>query len=222
MTHAFDKAYWEQRYAAGGSGASSAPLPNPYLVRESEHLSPGTALDAGCGHGAEAMYLEARGWRVTAVDIAGQAINEARRRSAAAGLDVRWLEADLTSWSPDERFDLVTTHYAHPAMPQLDFYRRIAGWVAPGGSLLIVAHAPHPEHGEHAEHHRPGTPASLGEQGGPPPHAMVRLLDLLDLLSALDPDHWNIVSAEETSHTVPHGHGETVLHDAVVRASRRE
>ena len=32
------------------------------------------------------------------------------------------------------------THYAHPAIPQLAFYERIVKWVAPGGTLLVVAH----------------------------------------------------------------------------------
>ena len=54
---------------------------------------------------------------------------------------MEWVEADLGVWDPGTRFDLVTTHYAHPAMPQLDFYERIAGWVAPGGTLLVVGHA---------------------------------------------------------------------------------
>jgi hypothetical protein len=46
---------------------------------------------------------------------------------------VHWVEADLSTWQPDARYDLVTTHYAHPAMPQLD-------WDAPAGTLLIVDH----------------------------------------------------------------------------------
>jgi hypothetical protein len=41
------------------------------------------------------------------------------------------MEADLTTWEPDGQFDLVVTTFAHPAMPQLAFYERIAEWVAP-------------------------------------------------------------------------------------------
>jgi hypothetical protein len=50
------------------------------------------------------------------------------------------VEADLTSWEPGRQFELVATSYAHPAMPQLAFYARISGWVAPAGRLLIVGH----------------------------------------------------------------------------------
>ncbi|RKT54265.1 hypothetical protein C8E97_2881 [Saccharothrix australiensis] len=40
------------------------------------------------------------------------------------------VEADLGAWRTDARFDLVTTHYAHPAMPQPGFY----DWVPSGAS----------------------------------------------------------------------------------------
>ena len=103
---------------------------------------PGTALDAGCGEGAEALWLASRGWHVTAADIAAEALARAASRAAAqtpaSGL-VRWVEADLTTWAPETQFDLVTTNYAHPAMPQLAFYQRIAEWVAPGGTLCLYA-----------------------------------------------------------------------------------
>ena len=56
---------------------------------------------------------------------------------------MQWVQADLSTWNPDARYDLVTTHYAHPAMPQLEFYDRIASWVAPGGTLLIAGHLYH-------------------------------------------------------------------------------
>lgn len=109
---------------------------NPYLAQELRDLAPGTALDAGCGAGAEAAWLASRGWSVTGVDISAEGLAVARRREPA----VEWIEADLTTWHPGRPFDLVMTHYAHPAMPHLEFYDRIAQWVAPGGALLIVGH----------------------------------------------------------------------------------
>jgi hypothetical protein len=55
----------------------------------------------------------------------------------------------LAAWRPDARFDLVMTHYAHPAMPQLQFYGCVAGRVAPGGTLPArpAATAAPPPHG---------------------------------------------------------------------------
>ncbi|MCT1864292.1 class I SAM-dependent methyltransferase [Dietzia cinnamea] len=155
MAHEFDRRYWDRVWSgaedAGSAGdavrasAMATSPPNPHLVREIAGLSPGAALEAGCGAGAEALWLASSGWRVTGVDLAAGALEVAARRAEAAGLAdrVTWLEADLSVWEPGGRFDLVTTHYAHPSIPQLDFYERLAGWVAPGGTLFIVGHLHH-------------------------------------------------------------------------------
>ncbi|TDC38691.1 class I SAM-dependent methyltransferase [Micromonospora sp. 15K316] len=215
MTHAFDKDYWDQHWHQphGHSPAAMAGKPpNPYLAQATGDLTPGSALDAGCGAGAEAIWLAAHGWQVTAVDIAPEALALAAEREATSGMSgrVRWIEADLTVWEPDKRFDLVTTHYAHPAMPQLAFYDRISAWVAPGGTLLIVGHLHTSATTGHGHH----PPAEHGHH--PPAEASVTLADIT---AGLDGTRWEITSAEEHVRTIP---GRPVpLHDVVVRATRR-
>jgi cyclopropane fatty-acyl-phospholipid synthase-like methyltransferase len=177
--------------------------PNPYLATEVGGLEPGTALDAGCGAGAEASWLAARGWQVTAADISAEALARADERIVAAGVSdrVRLVEADLGTWVPDTLFDLVTTHYAHPAIPQLDFYERISDWVAPGGTLLIVGHLH-----THGAAHRPPAEASATAAA---------------ITTRLDVARWDVVTAEELhrTHDGPGGTG-AELHDVVVRATR--
>ncbi len=176
---------------------------NPHLVREVADLPPGSALEAGCGAGAEAIWLAQRGWQVTAVDIATAALERAAARDAAER--VQWVEADLSSWDPSTRYDLVTTHYAHPAMPQLDFYDRIATWVAPGGTLLIVGHLHHDAAHAHGD--------------GPPAAASATATTITD---RLPPTVWEVVTAEHSHRLVETiGGRETSLHDVVVRAVRR-
>ena len=204
MTHGFDKEYWEQHWQQGraeGSGSMAASPANPYLARETGDLKPSTALDAGCGAGAEAIWLASHGWRVTAADISSAALAAAVERAASAGITegVEWVEADLGVWDPGTRFDLVTTHYAHPAMPQLDFYERLAGWVAPGGTLLVVGHG---------HSHDPA---------GPPDEASVTAAAVT---ARLDDALWEVVTAEECRRVLPGGH-EVPLDDVVVRATRR-
>lgn len=204
MGHAFDKAYWDDIWRRGGAMGTAAP--NPHLREEVSGLTPGTALDAGCGAGAEAVWLASAGWTVTAVDIAAAALESAEARAAAAGMagTVDWVRADLARWEPGRQFDLVTTHYAHPAMPQLDFYRRISDWVAPGGTLLVVGHLNH--HGHH-------------DPGGPPAEASATAAGITGLL---DPARWLVVTATETRRTVGGRAGPAAtLHDVVVRAVRR-
>ncbi|MCZ2829009.1 class I SAM-dependent methyltransferase [Modestobacter sp. VKM Ac-2986] len=211
MTHGFDKDYWEQHWQdrPSGPGSMAGDPPHPYLARELTGLVPGTALDAGCGAGAEALWLAAQGWQVTAADISAQALARAAERAAASGAGdrVRWVEADLGAWTPDTEFDLVTTHYAHPAGPQLDFYDRIASWVAPGGTLLLVGHLHTHGHNGH------------GHGGGPPAEASVTAAAVT---ARLDGAGWTVETAEELRRTLPGPHGSTrTLDDVVVRATRR-
>ncbi|MEU4473666.1 methyltransferase domain-containing protein [Micromonospora sp. NPDC023888] len=212
MTHSFDKEYWDQVWGGDRAAAMAASQPNPHLVREVGDLSPGTALDVGCGAGAEAIWLATGGWQVTAADIATAALAHAAERAAASGVAgrVRWVEADLSRWRPDARYDLVTTHYAHPAMPQLDFYERIASWVAPAGTLLIVGHLHHQEHASAGHGH---------DEAEPPTSASVTAADIT---ARLDPLVWEVVTARE-SHRALTGHGghAVSIHDVVVRANRR-
>jgi SAM-dependent methyltransferase len=211
MTHAFDQDYWDRVWQDDGASAMGSSPAHPHLVREIGDLTPGTALDAGCGAGAEAIWLAEQGWQVTGVDLADAALRRATERAEARGVGdrVRWVHADLTAWEPSSAYDLVTTHYTHPAMPQLDFYDRIAAWVAPGGTLLVIGHMDHGDHG-----HRDGD-----GQGGQPPSAAS--VTAADITARLDPAAWTVVTAEESHRTVtgPGGRPAT-LHDTVVRAQR--
>lgn len=192
--HDFDKSYWERHWADHAS-MGIAPA-HPYLAAEVGDLPPGTALDAGCGAGAEAIWLATAGWQVTAVDISAAAL--ARGSARASGTTgIAWVEADLSAWTPPASYDLVTTHYAHPAIPQLDFYERVAGWVAPGGTLLVVGHL-HTHHGHHPDE---ATATAAG------------------ITARLDAERWEVVTAVETERSMPGR--EEPLHDVVVRARRR-
>lgn len=221
MTHEFDKDYWEKRWRegrAGDVGSMAVAPPSPYLAAEVGDLSPGTALDAGCGAGAEAIWLAAAGWQVTAADISAVALARAAERAGGAGVAdrVAFVEADLSTWEPGHRFDLVTTHYAHPAIRQLDFYDRLAQWVAPGGTLLIVGHLQADGHA-HADGHGHGRDDDHGhgDGGAPPAEASATAASISARLAG---DDWVIVTAAER-HREVEGHGRG-LDDVVVRAVR--
>jgi len=207
----FDKAFWEERWEEvhRAHTALRGRRPNSQLVAEAGDLAPGTALDAGCGEGADAIWLASRGWRVTAVDFATTALRHAREHAETldAGITSRidWVPADLTSWTPtEEHFDLVSAHYVHPAAPREALFRRLAASVAPGGTLLIVGH--HPSDRQTTGSHASATEVSFTAE---------------EVAASLDPDRWDIAVAEARPRpaTDPDGH-EITIRDAVLRARR--
>ena len=113
----YDRDSWEERWAqalrAHGDRVAQRP-PNAHLTAEIGGLRPGRALDAGCGHGSDTLWLAARGWRVTAVDFAALALTYARSTADAMGPGIAeridWVEADLASWMPQrDEYDLVVS-----------------------------------------------------------------------------------------------------------------
>jgi 2-polyprenyl-3-methyl-5-hydroxy-6-metoxy-1,4-benzoquinol methylase len=134
------QALWDQRHAAQDPIESTEP--DPTLFDEIGSLRPGRALDLGAGDGRNAIWLAEHGWKVTAVDFSQVALDRARSRAAASGVEVEWQLADLLDWSPDARlYDLVTLFFIHlPREERRAVYARAADSVAPGGTLLVVAH----------------------------------------------------------------------------------
>lgn len=135
--------FWEARYRDGGRLWSGRP--NALLVREAFDLVPGTALDLGCGEGADAVWLASRGWQVTGVDISHTALERAAGHSAEAGVSDRtgWERHELGETFPKGSFDLVNAQFLQSpvALDQQLILRQAAEAVTAGGTLLLVMHA---------------------------------------------------------------------------------
>ena len=201
-----DRALWQDRWlralAEHGDRLAERP-PNVHLTTELDGLPAGRALDAGCGHGAETVWLASRGWRVTAVDFATAALARARSAAAAAGPRIAeridWVDADLSAWSPaPEAYDLVVCLYLHAGDSAAQLVRRMAAAVAPGGTLFMTGH-------------RPVDPATGRETAAA---GQVQVSE--DDACALEPGGWELVVAEHR----PRAAAGTGV-DAVIRARRR-
>jgi SAM-dependent methyltransferase len=143
--------WFEPLYAAASGDAGRIPwadlAPNPGLFAWAEHqgatprIGP-RALVVGCGLGDDAEELARRGAQVVAFDISSTAVDWAKRRFPDS--TVRYEAADLldtpAAWA--RAFTFVFEAYTLQSMPQsmrplaID---RVAGFVAPGGTLLVIA-----------------------------------------------------------------------------------
>jgi SAM-dependent methyltransferase len=197
-----DHASWEQRYQ--GAAALWSGRANPPLVAEAADLSPGRALDVGCGEGGDVLWLAGRGWQVTGLDWSQVALDRAAEHAAAAGLTERvtWVRDDTTSWEPPAgAYDLVTAHFLHPtAAERGPLLARLAAGVAPGGTLLWVGH-PYDE--ERA--------AVWGAD---------RFVTARAVAAELDPGVWEVLVAENRPRA-DSGDGHHHEGDEVLRARRR-
>ncbi len=176
-----DASGWNERYAASTVWSGEPNVALVDIVRGLVEPVPGrtgdgahTALDIGCGEGADARWLASHGWAVTGVDWSDVALDRARSAIREAGLEATFVQGDATDpaflagLSPTGTFDLITLAFIHPEPEDRDSaYAHLPALVAPGGHLLVIAHDP--EHG-------------VRGFGGPPPN---RLLSPQAILGAL-------------------------------------
>ena len=125
--------------------------PNGRVVAELSDVTPGRALDVGCGEGADTIWLAQRGWAVTAIDVSEVAVGRARSAADEIGVAVVWMSGDALQepW-PASAFDLVSLQY--PALPKAAgeaAVRTLLAALRPGGLLLAVYHDLDDEHREH-------------------------------------------------------------------------
>lgn len=109
------------------------------IARAVENLTPGTALDLGCGIGTHALMLARAGWKVTGVDISDHAIRIANAAAEEQGVSARFVTADTTTWEPEHQYDLVYSTYALPSGADSHKVMRTAiKALRPGGTLIAV------------------------------------------------------------------------------------
>jgi SAM-dependent methyltransferase len=205
----FTREFWDDRYRSADRLWSGRP--NPQLVAQVPDPAPGDALDAGCGEGADAIWLAGRGRAVTGVDVSAVALERAAAHATARGREIAgritWRQADLLSWGPEPgRFDLVSAQFMHLPTAAFDaMFRRLAAGVRPGGTLLVVTH--HPD-----DLYR-----NLGRTGE------ADLFPSADgMAAALDPGRWEVVLAGVVERPATDVDGRPAMAaDTVLRAARR-
>ena len=109
-----------------------------FIEIEAASLPLGAALDMGCGTGDILLNLAAKGWNVTGVDFAEEAIRLARKSAVDRGLEATFMVGDSTSWEAPRQYDLVFSTFAMPAGDDMSrVVANMASALKPGGTLII-------------------------------------------------------------------------------------
>jgi SAM-dependent methyltransferase len=198
-----DRNDWNDRYRTRELVWTASP--NQFVVAEVTEagLAPGRALDLAAGEGRNAVWLAELGWDATATDFSDVAMTKAQELAGSRGVTVETVVADATEPLPGAPvFDLVVVAYLQlPEPDRSAALAHAAAAVAPGGTLLVIAHdESNIEHG----YGGPQDPAVLTS----PEEVATALLDL------------EVVKAERVERVVDTAEGTRVAIDHVVRAWR--
>lgn len=95
------KSYFNKFYKKGRSWRDS---PNPLILKVLKHISEGSVLILGAGSGVNAMFLNCKGFKVTAVDYSKEALNKLKEDDDES---VNYIISDIRDFEFNEKYDLI-------------------------------------------------------------------------------------------------------------------
>jgi SAM-dependent methyltransferase len=135
---AYSKVY--DRIGQRGFGERMAAVVLELLA--ARDMTPRSVLDLGCGTGSATLAFARAGLKTTGVDRSPQMLAHARKYADVEGLEIRFIEADMTDVPLEEQFDLATCIY--DAFNYLDgeqavtrFFHNAYQRLFPGGYLVF-------------------------------------------------------------------------------------
>ncbi|MGD1992147.1 MAG: class I SAM-dependent methyltransferase [Anaerolineae bacterium] len=143
------RSFFELRYLIGKVPWDTGVTPPELeaLVKDPA-VSPGRALDLGCGTGTNVIYLARHGWQAVGVDFSLLAILQARWKAFWTRLDCRFHRSDVTNLPfltcPfDLILDIGCLHSLSP--PKRGRYvSEVERLARPGGRYMLYAFTPRP------------------------------------------------------------------------------
>ena len=192
---------WDARY--GGDELVWTSTPNQFLVAEVVGLPAGRAVDLACGEGRNSIWLAEQGWEVTGVDFSPVGLAKAKRFADRWGVEVTWIESAIEDWTPSpDGYDLVAMLYLQlPQAARSAALSAAASAVAPGGTLVVIAHDV--------------DNLTRGFGGPPNPDVLYRVSDVTD--AAVEAG-LTVERAEQATRVVDTDDGPREAIDTVVRA----
>jgi len=139
MTVVPDRSHFEAAYQ--GRAPWDIDSAQPALIEVADDVT-GSILDAGCGTGENALFLAARGHKVTGIDYLDEPIRRAKQKAAARNLQATFLVMDALALKDlPETFDSIVDCGLFHCFDDDARRRYVAGLATvlkPGGRLWLL------------------------------------------------------------------------------------
>lgn len=143
------RAHWERVYAEKGEDALSWFEPRAetsLALLDAAGVAPQAVIDVGAGTSRFVDALLERGVPdITLLDLSEAALARTRARLGPDAARVRFVAADVTTWTPDRPYDLwhdrAAFHFLVDPDERAAYLARLASALRPGGHALIATFA---------------------------------------------------------------------------------
>lgn len=142
--------HWNGRYSTIGSAHVSwyeaSPSMSLELLDRCGIKSSASIIDVGGGASRLVDSLLERGHQdVTVLDLSGEALDEARRRTAEAGAAVDWMVSDVRDFAPVRQWDVwhdrAAFHFLTDAEERLRYVKALGDGLADDGLVIVATFA---------------------------------------------------------------------------------
>ena len=151
MTEFDRRAHWQDVYSSKNetevSWFEQSPAISLDLIRRSGAHSDTSIIDIGGGASRLVDALLEHGYQsVSVLDISEKALSVARARLRARASQVRWIEADVTRWEPEQKYDLwhdrAAFHFLTDPNDRRAYLERLMRGTSSGAQVVIGTFAP--------------------------------------------------------------------------------
>lgn len=140
------KNHWEQIYTRKGpedvSWFQEKPVVSLSLIEGAGIEKDASIIDIGGGDSLLVDYLLNLGYtNITVLDISGKALSKAKKRLGDHAKLVKWIEADASHFTPDQKYDLwhdrAAFHFLTNDNDVQNYIRTAVDSIKPDGNLII-------------------------------------------------------------------------------------
>jgi SAM-dependent methyltransferase len=151
MTEFDRRAHWQDVYSSKDetevSWFEQSPAISLDLIRRAGAHSGTSIVDIGGGASRLVDALLEHGYQsVSVLDISEQALSVARARLRARASQVRWIEADVTRWEPEQKYglwhDRAAFHFLTDPKDRSAYAERLMRATSSGAQVIIGTFAP--------------------------------------------------------------------------------